>query len=154
MYMIIRVDRQNPFQRPGESPQITGRRLESFWAKFFGKEPTRGSGNLWWLPLDLDFAAFRFSLKYSSVDRLRFGRYKLKDLLREADEARRSDTDIGLVATYGEDDGEIYIVLRGTDFLRMIQSGNIEYMTPSKGNQKRARAKIPALLRKEESDTA
>lgn len=150
--MIDHVGRPNPFQRPGDTPQHTGRRFERFWAKFFGQEPTKGSGNLWYLPLDLSFAVFRFSLKYSGKDRLRFGPYLLKILLKEADWARKDDTDIPVVATYGEDDGEVYVVMRGADFLRMIQSGNIDYVTPSKGEQKRQRAQIPALLREEEHD--
>ena len=152
MYMIDRVNKQNPFRRPGEPGQRTGRRFKIFWSKFFGVAPTRGSGNLWWLPLDLDFARFHFSLKYSARDRLRFGRYMVKDLLREADGARRNDTDIGLLATYGDDDGEVYVVMRGTDFLRMVQTVNFECMPPSRGEQKRQRAKIPALLRKEDED--
>lgn len=145
-----RMSKKNPFERLGDTPQQTGRRFETHWAKLFGTEPNKGSGNLWWLPLDVGFAFFRMSLKYSSKDRLRFGRYALKDLLREADKARTSDSDIGVVATYGEEDGEAYVTLRATDFVRMIQSGDINYLTPSKGEQKRARSKIPALLRDEE----
>lgn len=149
--MIVFMDRSNPFKRPGESPQKTGRRFETFWSKFFGQEPTKGSGNLWYLPLDLSFAVFHFSLKYSSIHRLRFGPHPLKELLREADKARRSDTDIGLVAVYGQDDGEVYVVMRGTDWQRMVSSGDISYVTASRGEQKRQRARIPELLR-EDSD--
>ena len=148
--MIAFMERANPFRRPGESHQKTGRRFEVFWAKFFGKEPTKGSGNLWYMPLDLSFAVFHFSLKYSDKDRLRFGSHPLKDLLNEADKAREDDGDIGLVATFGQDDGEVYVTMRGTDFLRMVQSDQIQYMTPSHGEQKRLRAKIPSLLRKED----
>jgi hypothetical protein len=144
------MTRKNPFERPGETPQQTGRRFEGFWSKFFGKEPTRGSGNLWHLPLDLSFAVLHFSLKYSKRGRLRFGDYSMKELLREADKARKDDAHIGLVATYGEEDAEVYVTLRGTDFLRLIQSGDIQYLTPSKGEQKRRRASVPALLRDED----
>ena len=150
--MIVFMDRANPFKRPGESHQQTGRRFEAFWSKFFGQEPTKGSGNLWWLPLDLSFAVFHFSLKYSSTERLRFGRQPLRDLLREADTARTDDAHIGVVATYGEDDGEIYVTMRGADFLRLVGSGDINYVTKSRGEQKRARAQIPALLREDDGE--
>lgn len=148
--MIVFMGTANPFRRPGESYQQTGRRFETHWSKFFGQAPTKGSGNLWWLPLDLSFAVFHFSLKYSGKDRLRFGSSPLKELLREADRARTDPADIGAVATYGEDDGEVYVVLRGADFLRLVSSGDIDYVTKSRGEQKRARASIPALLRDEE----
>src|ERR1044072_2552695 len=117
--------RQNPFQRPGDTPQETGRRFETVWAKLFGTEPNKGSGNLWWLPLDVAFAIFQMSLKYSSKGRLKFGNYNVKDLLIEADKARKDETDIGVVVTYGEDDREAIVCLRATDFLRLVQSGDI-----------------------------
>ena len=104
------------------------------------------------MPLDLSFAVFHFSLKYSSTDRLRFGRQPLRDLLREADQARTDNAHIGLVAAYGEEDGEVYVVIRGVDFLRLVSSGDIEYVTKSRGEQKRQRANIPALLREEGAD--
>lgn len=141
--------RQSPFKRPGETPQETGRRFESFWAKLFGQEPNKGSGNLWWLPLDVGFAIFRMSLKYSAKARLRFGDYAMKDLLNEADAARESDSDIGVVVTHSEMDNETVVSLRAIDFLRMVQSGDIRYVTASKGEQKRAVSRIPALLRED-----
>jgi len=139
----------SPFRRPGETPQETGRRFEVFWARLFGQQPNKGSGNLWWLPLDVGFAVFRMSLKYSSKDSLRFGGYSVKSLLNEADEARDSDSDIGVVVTHGED-GETVVSMRAIDFLRMVQSGDIKYVASSKGEQKRARARIPALLREDD----
>ena len=143
---------KNPFKRPGETPQETGRRFEGFWARLFGTEPTKGSGNLWWMPLDVGFAVFRMSLKYSSKARLRFGDYSMKALLNEADAARESDTDIGVVVTHSQGEGETIVSLRAIDFLRLIKSGDIKYVTASKGEQKRARARIPSLLRDDEED--
>jgi len=46
----------NPFRRPGESPQVAGNRFERFWARVFGVEPTRGSGNQWFAKLDVPAA--------------------------------------------------------------------------------------------------
>jgi hypothetical protein len=42
------------------------------------------------------------------------------------------------------------VIFEADDWLRMSQTGDIHYMTPSKGEQKRARSRIPALLRDEE----
>lgn len=142
----------NPFLRPGESAQKGGFRFETFWAKFFGTEPTKGSGSQWFAKLDVSTTAILFSLKHSANDVLKFGRYRLKDLFRETDEAVNGPggvggSTVGAVAIHEEETGEIYVIFRGSDFLRMAQTGDIHYIVPSKGSQKRSRAKIPALLR-------
>lgn len=134
------------FQRPGESSQKGGLRFEKFWSKFFGVEPTKGSGSQWFAKLDISTSAVLFSLKHSSKDVLRFGSYRLKDLLKECDDAINGqggtggDT-AGAVAIHEEETGEIYVVFRGHDFLRMAETGDIHYIVPSKGEQKRSRAK-------------
>ena len=140
----------NPFERLGETPQQTGRRFEGFWAKLFGAEPNKGSGNLWWLPLDVGVAIFKMSLKYSKKDRLRFGSYAVKDLLNEADRARSDSNEIGVLVTHSAEDELTAVTLRAQDFLRLVSSGDIKYVTASKGEQKRARSRVPALLREEE----
>jgi len=149
--------RPNPFQRPGESPQKTGFRFETFFAKLLGVEPTKGSGNQWTAKLDLKAASFLMSLKFSTKDVLRFGSYRMRDLLRETDQAINGQggvggSTIGVVVTHEQESGLTFITMNADDFLRMIQSGDIEYVVASKGVQKRARAKIPALLREEEED--
>ena len=55
---------------------------------------------------------------------------------------------IGAIATNVA--GEALVTFRAEDFLRLAQSDEIRYITPSMGAQKRTRAKIPALLRDEE----
>lgn len=147
------MSRPNPFRRPGESEQKTGGRFETFWAKFFGKEPTRGSGNQWHTKLDVNSISILFNLKHSREDKLRFGRYRLRDLLREAEVAINGPGGSGgstVAAAALSEDGEVYVVFRGHDFLRMAQTGDIQYIVPSKGEQKRARSRIPALLREED----
>ena len=140
---------RSPFERPGDTPQETGRRFEKFWAKFFGTDPQRGSGNIWHMPLDVGTIKLIFSLKFSRKDTLKFGDRRIKELFREID--RAADDRTGAIAVYGEPDGEPYVIFRGHDFLRMAQSGDIHYMTPSKGEQKRARSKVPALLRDDDA---
>ena len=72
------------------------------------------------------------SLKYSSKYRLRFGNQSMKELLNEADAARESDSDIGVVVTHGEDE-ETVVSLRAIDFLRMVQSGDIKLRNCQQG---------------------
>lgn len=145
----------SPFERPGDTPQQTGGRFEAVWAKFFGQKPTKGSGNQWHEKLDVGTFAIRFSLKFSTKDRLRWGSRSVGDLFKEIQQAITGQGGVG-GGTVGalavaEDDGEIYVVMKGHDFLRMVQSGDIHYLTPSKAAQKRSRAKIPALLRDDEA---
>ena len=137
----------SPFQRPGDTPQQEGGRFERFWAKFFGREPIKGSGNQWHSPMDVGTIGILFNLKHWRNDKLRFGRYNVSDLLKEADEAAGLDK-VGALAT--SEDGEVLVTFRGSDFLRMAQTGDIKFLTASKGDQKRARSRIPSLLRDED----
>ena len=143
------VSSTSPFERPGETPQETGRRFEKFFAKLFGREPQRGSGNIWHMPLDVGSIALLFSLKFSTKDKLRWGSTSVRDLFKEID--RAADSRTGALAIHEQLTGETYVVFRANDFLRMSQSGDIHYMTPSKGEQKRARSKVPSLLREDEN---
>jgi hypothetical protein len=137
----------SPFQRPGDSPQAEGRRFESIWAKLFGVDPVKGSGNQWHSKLDVGTSAISFSLKHSTVDRLRFGQMFIKSLMKEAREGAGADAVPALALS---ENGTVYVVFEASDFLRLAQTGDIHYVTPSKGEQKRARAQIPSLLRDEE----
>ena len=136
----------SPFQRPGDTPQKEGRRFEAIWAKLFGVEPVKGSGNQWHAKLDVGTSAISFSLKHSTVDILRFGKQTMQALMKEAREGASGDA-VPAVAT--SEDGKIYVTFEASDFLRLAQTGDIHYVTASKGEQKRARARVPALLRDE-----
>ena len=143
----------NPFQRPGDDPQKEGRRFEAFWAAFLGKEPTRGSGNQWHSKLDVGSAQILMNLKHSRDGILRFSKYRMKDLFKETQDAITGQGGVGgetIGAVVTSEDGEIYITFKGHDFLRMAQSGDIQYIVATKGEQKRMRSRIPALLREEE----
>lgn len=133
--------------RPGASPQEEGRRFESFWAKFFSTEPTRGSGNQWFAKLDVGDARFLFSLKDTAAESFRVS----KALMREVEVAINGPGGTGgdvipAIATAIEH-SEVLVTLRGEDFLRLINSDEAKYVTRSRGEQKRARAQIPEILR-------
>lgn len=134
------------FKRPGESPQQTGRRFEKFWAACFGVRPTRGSGNQWHAKMDVGDGAILWSCKHSDADSFRFS----KELMQEAQRAVDGPGGVGgntLPGVAVSVGGEAYAVLRVEDLLRLLASPQARYMTPSKGDQKRSRAKLPALLR-------
>jgi hypothetical protein len=141
------LTQRSPFQRPGESPQKTGGRFETYFAKFFGQKPVKGSGNQWHAPLDVGSIKILFNLKWSSKDLLRFGKYQIHDLFIETQEAVKSSDKTGALVIHEETTGKTYTIFEGTDFMRMAQTGDIHYMTPSKGDQKRAQSRVPALLR-------
>jgi hypothetical protein len=48
-------------------------------------------------------------------------------------------------------DGEVYVTLRAEDFLKIFQEDS-KWIPQSKGEEKRARSRIPALLRDEEEE--
>ena len=54
---------------------------------------------------------------------------------------------IGGVAV--SEDGVAYVIFKAEDFLRLAQTGDIHYITPSRGEQKRKRAGVASLLREE-----
>jgi hypothetical protein len=136
------VIRKRP--RTGVTPQEEGRRFERFWSALFGVKPTRGSGNLWWAKLDVGDTTFLFSCKNT----IHASFSLTKALMREVEEAIKGGDAIPAIATAIENH-EVFVTLRAEDFLRLIQSDKAKYIVPSKGEQKRARGKIPALLRDE-----
>ena len=99
--------------------------------------------------MDVGDGRILWNLKFSSVSRLRFGKYSVSDLFREVLDHTKGDDVIPGVATHG-DDNETFITLRAEDFLRIVQSGNYKYIVPTKGEQKRLRARVPSLLREED----
>lgn len=152
------MSKANPFQRPGESAQKTGRRFERFFANLFGVDPQRGSGNLWYAKMDVGDGAMLWNLKFSEQEVLRFGKYRVRDLLREAEQAINGQGGVGGSIIPGvaiaEEDGEVFVSLRAEDFLRIVRSDVVTHVVPSRGEQKRQRARVPALLRDEDDDGA
>lgn len=142
---------QGPRRRPGESSQKHGTRFEKFWAKIFGVEPTRGSGNQWFAKLDVGDGSILWSCKHTDSESFSM----TKKLMREAEDAINGPGGVGGTTLPGiatSLDGDVYVTLRAEDFLRIVQSDAVTYVTPSMGAQKRARSKIPALLRDTDGD--
>lgn len=136
--------------RPGEAPQKAGRRWERFWARLFGVIPQKGSGNTWTAKLDVADGSITWSCKWTSHESASIS----KSLFREADQAihDNSDNSIPGIAIALDNGSETIVALRAIDFLRLIQSDQARYITPSKAEQKRRRAGIPALLRDDPTD--
>lgn len=137
--------------RPGATPQEEGRRFERFWAKLFGVEPQKGSGSVWYAKLDVGDSTFLFSCKHTTAESFRVS----KELLREIDQAITGQGGVGgdvipAMAVAIDNGGEVVVSLRAEDLLRIIQSDSAKYITPSRGEQKRNRARIPNLLREED----
>lgn len=127
--------------RVGATPQQEGRRFEPFWAKALGVEPTRGSGNQWYAPLDVGDVSFLFSLKETQAESFRISRELMREVERQITGSRIPAMAVAV------DGGEVFVTLRGEDFLRLINSDQARYVTRSRGEQKRSRAKIPEILR-------
>lgn len=138
-----------PRRRPGESPQKAGSRFERFWASVFGVKPTRGSGNQWHAKMDVGDTAILWSCKHTDKESFAVS----KALFREVEEAITGQGGIGGSTIPGlatSVDGEVIVSMRAEDLLRLLNSDAARYVVPSKGEQKRARARIPALLREEQ----
>lgn len=150
------MSRPNPFKRVGETAQKTGMRFEKFWANLLGVEPTRGSGSQWTARMDVGDGSILWSLKHSERGVLRFDQYRMAELMKECESAINGQGGVGGsilpgIATHGED-GQAFVTFRADDFIRLMQTGDYKYIEPSKGESKRMRARIPALLRDEEED--
>lgn len=135
-------------KRPGESPQKSGRRFEALWASVFGREPHKGSGNQWYLKLDVGDGSITWSLKYTSHRSITIS----KELLRECEQGvyDNGENSIPGIAAAIDGGSDVIVVLKASDFLRLLSSESASYITPSKAAQKRQRAGIPSLLRDEE----
>lgn len=131
-----------PPRRPGETPQKGGRRFENFWAKVFGREPTKGSGNVWYVELDVGDGTITWECKLTDAES-----YSItKKLFSKMEGEIKSGSIPGLATAVN---GEVFCTLRAEDLLRLLGSDAAKYVVPSKGDQKRNRSKIPALLREE-----
>jgi hypothetical protein len=135
-------------RRPDESAQAAGRRFERFWAALFGVKPVKGSGSLWYAKMDVGDGSILWSCKHTDHESFSIS----TGLMREAQQAITGpggvggETLPGLAVSVG---GEAYVTLRAEDFLRLFKTAATGYIEPSKGEAKRARARLPGLLREE-----
>jgi hypothetical protein len=137
-------------RRPGETPQKAGGRFEKLWASVLGVKPQKGSGNSWFAKLDVADGSITWSLKFTTKPSFTI----TKELLREAEQAiytNGSNSLPGLAIAFDDGD-EVVVVLKASDFVRILSTGAAKYIVPSKGEAKRQRSQIPALLRDNDSD--
>src|SRR4051812_10344961 len=100
-------------RRPGTTPQNEGGRFEKFWARLFGTEPTRGSGNIWYAKLDVGDIRFLWSCKFTDAESFRVS----KGTIREVQDAINAPGGIGGsaipgVATAIDGGSEVLVTLR------------------------------------------
>jgi hypothetical protein len=140
----------NPFQRAGETQQKTGTRFERMWAKLFGVDVQKGSGSVWYAKMDVGDGSILWSCKHTGNASFSLS----KALMKEAEDAINAPGGVGgstLPGLATSLDGEVFVTLRAEDFMRIFKADNHRYIVPSKGEQKRTRSKIPALLRDDET---
>lgn len=133
--------------RPGDTPQESGRRFETFWAKLFGVKAVKGSGSLWYAKMDVGDGAILWSCKHTEAESFRITR----ELMKEAERAINGNGGVGgstLPGIATSLEGEVFVTLRAEDFLRMV-AAEVKYVRPSRADQKRINAKTPLLLRDE-----
>lgn len=130
-----------------ETAQDRGRFFEALWAKLFGVEVQKGSGSVWYAKLDVADSQILWSCKHTDAESFRVSR----PVMKEAQEAVTGQGGVGgkIIPglAYRTGDGELYVTLLAEDFLRLAESGDIQYVEPSKANAKLARSRVPQLLR-------
>ena len=135
--------------RKDRTPSEKGYDFERFWASIFGVKPQPGSGSQWFARMDVATTPILFSCKHTDAESLRVTRGMMKEVQDAISGPGGIGGDaIGAIATNVA--GEALVTFRAEDFLRLAQSDEIKFVTPSHGQAKRARAKIPALLRAED----
>lgn len=137
-----------PRRRPGETPQAAGRRFERFWASLFGVQPIKGSGALWYAKLDVGDGSILWSCKHTDHKSFSITR----ELLAEAQHAVTGAGGVGGdtipgIAVAIDGGAEVVVTLRAEDFLRLLQTSSRAYIEPSKGEAKRLRSRLPAIMR-------
>lgn len=127
------------------TPQELGREFERFWAKLFGGSVTPASGARWYSKLDVKTRGMLWSLKFTS-----FRSFPLtQEVLSEAFEAATGIGSEGVIPALGIRVGsEAFdvVVLRRDDFLAMVREG-VSFVEPTRSDVKKARSKVPILLR-------
>ncbi len=128
-----------------KTAQDEGRVFEKQFAESLGTKPQKGSGNIWTARLDVADGAILWSCKWTGDQSFRLS----MSLMKEAQDAITGQGGMGGstipgVATCVDD--EVLVTLRAEDFLRLV-TDNVKYIVPSKGEAKRSRSRIPALLR-------
>ncbi len=133
-------------KRPGRSAQVAGRDFEKHFAGLIGEEPIKNSGALWYVKMDVGSTTILFSLKYTEKETLQITQAMWRELANAITGLGGIGGDVvGAIATCVR--GKVSITFQGEDWLRLSQSNEMQFVIPSKGEQKRQRASVPTLLR-------
>jgi hypothetical protein len=126
--------------------QNDGRQFEKDFGSVLGVEPQKGSGNQWFCKMDVADGTILWSLKYTSHESLRI----TPAMIREVQDAITGQGGVGGKTIPGvatKVSGQVLVTLTAEDFVRLATSDAFEYLQPTKGESKRQRAGVPALLR-------
>lgn len=130
------------------TPQEEGRRFEEEIAKEFGLKVVPGSGNQWYAKLDVYGKGARWSMKYTAAQSYRLTQEDLTEAY-VATQGISGDGSVPLMMLrIGEPEFDV-VVMRKPDFVS-FQAGELQLIgtdTPKAGDQRRARARVPVLLR-------
>lgn len=128
------------------TPQELGRQFETFWAKVFGGKTTPASGAKWYSKLDVKSGAgILWSLKLTSFKSFPLTQAVLDEAFDAVDAPGGEGAIPAMGIRIGSEDYDV-VVLRRDDFLRLMQE-EITFVEPTKADIKRARSRVPILLR-------
>jgi hypothetical protein len=131
-----------------DTPQQEGRNLEGRFSKTYGGDEVPGSGNGRFFKLDVRDSKFLWSLKWTSKKSFSIKREDLKEVEDEVyGPGGLGHEYVPGLAT--ELEGEIYATIKMDDLVKLMEQ-DAKVFEPDKARAKREKAKVPALLRKED----
>jgi hypothetical protein len=133
--------------KKNNSPQQEGRNFEGRFKKTYRGNKQPGSGNGVFYKLDIKDSKFLWSLKWTSKKSFSI---KSEDF-KEVNDEVYGPGGLGIEYVPGlalELEGEVYAVVKMNDLSRLLEEG-VKVYAPDKNAQKRAKAKIPSLLRQD-----
>lgn len=133
-----------------KTPQQAGREFEKQVAKKHDLKLHKGSGNLWYLKLDIGGKEIVFECKWSSSDSITISRA----MIQKAQEATRGPGGEGVTPAIiaGSEGLRTPQVILDLNDLIMLLEEKRELFMQSKTHAKRERASVPSLFRKKERD--
>lgn len=128
----------------GNTSQARGYSFEEVFGEAIGVKPTKGSGNQWFAKMDLNGESILVSCKHTDADSFRV----TKGHLREIQKACVGEQEPVMAIDVN---GEVYIVQRAGDWIAS-RTSEANFIEPAKADIKRARARVPVLLRGSDGD--
>lgn len=126
------------------TPQQLGREFEKFWAKKFGGKTTPASGAKWYSKLDVRSGRILWSLKFTSFKSFPVTQALLDEAFDASEGMGGEGTVPALGLRIGSSDYDV-VVIRRDDFIELMKSEPT--IEPTKVDERRARSRVPLLLR-------